>query len=47
MGRQDLFTKNLAPIGLALMIVRAEAYLQYHKQRAIEAALKDRESITA
>ena len=31
---------NSAPIGLALMVVIAEAYLQYHEQRAVETALK-------
>ena len=33
--------KNSAPIGLALMVVIAEAYLQYHEKRAIDAALNE------
>ena len=32
--------KNSAPIGLALMVVIAEAFLQYHENNAINAALQ-------
>ena len=32
---------NSAPIGLALMVVIAEAYLQYHEKNAIDAALRE------
>lgn len=32
--------KNLGPIGLALMVVVAEAFLQYHERNAINVALQ-------
>ena len=37
--------KNSGPIGLALMVVMAEGFLQYHEKRAIELALTKNPSI--
>ena len=44
-GRKIYLLKNSAPIGLAVLVVIAEAFLQYHKKNAIDTAQQRNPSV--